>query len=258
MSGAPGSYLKNFSAQNLTVLPQIVVVNKYSLWVSVCLCVWSTDRQPIAIWNCQEGTAAKAKRNIRVIFLRHGKKFPFLPLSPCVWWSHNLELHLILVLFAGNPTGSLPPPRRVPPPHPTGTLFSVVFTELLYQSKRRCFHISELMHTWLGSAEPLPFQCWLCLCHAGWAKGSCCSPRLHSCANWESYKTKSSIFNKELFHTSRCSCYYLIAYKVNSTWHIKYTIWLVYIQANILGLNWIPLPTRKVHRRQWCQSGNSP
>lgn len=86
MSGASGSYLKNSSsAQNLTVSSQIVVVNKYSL----CVCVYESHRQTaysyMERWNCQEGIEAKAKRNIRAIYLRLGKKyFLFLCLSPHV------------------------------------------------------------------------------------------------------------------------------------------------------------------------------
>lgn len=181
MSGAPGSYLKNFSAQNLTVLPQIVVVNKYSLWVSVCLCVWSTDRQPIAIWNCQEGTAAKARRNIRVIFLRHGKKFPFLPLSPCVWGSHNLELHLIHGAVCREPhrKPSVPKEGATTPPNRDTFLSDLHWTALPVQEKM------------------FPYS---------WTNAHRCSPGLYPCANWEGYKTKSSVLNKELFHTSRCSC----------------------------------------------------
>lgn len=231
MSGAPGSYLKNFSAQNLTVLPQIVVVNKYSLWVSVCLCVWSTDRQPIAIWNCQEGTAAKAKRNIRVIFLRHGKKFPFLPLSPCVWGSHNLELHLIHGAVCREPHGkpSLPKEGATTPPNRDTFLSGLHWTALPVQEKM-------FPYSWTNAyAAPDSIRV---------LTGRVIRPN-------HQYLTKSCF-------TLPDALALIIAYEVNSTLHIKYTIWLIYLQANILGLNWIPLPTRKVHRRQWCQSGNSP
>ena len=34
----------------------------------------ATDRQPVAIWNCHGGTAAKARSKITAIFLRPGRK----------------------------------------------------------------------------------------------------------------------------------------------------------------------------------------
>lgn len=91
MSAASGSYLKKFSsAQNLTVSPQIVVVNKYS--VCVYESHWQTAHSYTERWNCQEGIEAKAKRNIRTIYLSLGNKyFLFLCLCPHIWGSCSLN-----------------------------------------------------------------------------------------------------------------------------------------------------------------------
>ena len=86
-------------------------------------------------WSCQEGI--EAKRNIRAIYLKLGKKyFLLLCLSLHVWGSCNLELHPSHCLAQGTPW-KLPPPQELshhtqksPSKLPIFTFWSIQYSKI--------------------------------------------------------------------------------------------------------------------------------
>lgn len=212
------------SAQNLTVSPQIVVVNKY------CVCVWEIHWQTAYSYmergNCQEGIEAKAKRNIRAIYLRLGEKKKIFPLSfsfsPCLGepqpWTVPKPLpragNTVEIPSSTRGLIALRSPRPTCPPlppaaHHTARFLSVVFIKLLRQPPNtfrertlpgemgRCYHTCEKRRIQPGLPQPFSLLLLLTILPHRLSQAVQLNPRTPSvCFHCDGYKTRSSIFKE--------------------------------------------------------------